>query len=138
MAATVEIEIKGAEEIQRKLEREALLGSPLRQTMGRVALILEREVKVATPVITSRLRSSILPTVSAEKIPMWVKVSTNVKYAPFVEHGTVKMEARHVVEGSSVRIKRKGPFAYAFEKVKAKIDELIAKAEELVKAEWGK
>lgn len=134
----IELEIKGMEKIQQKLEREALLGSPLRQTMGRAALVLEREVKIATPVDTGRLRASVLPTISPDSVPLWAKVGTNVKYASYVEYGTVKMDARHVTEGSSVRIKGKGMFAYAFEKVKDKIDALLVKAEELVKAEWEK
>jgi hypothetical protein len=55
----IELEVQGLEEIQKKLEREAMLGNPLKRILGRAALKIERQAKIYSPVKTGRLRASL-------------------------------------------------------------------------------
>ncbi len=67
------IEAKNKENIQKELLR--------------IAHLIRNEAVIRCPVDTGRLRASII--VSEE--PNKVIVGTNVKYAPYVEYGTYKM-----------------------------------------------
>ncbi len=82
------IELRGLEELRKKLNPNVLLGKPLREAMLKSVLFLEAEVKSRTPVDTGRLRGSITHSIAPDPIPLWAKVGTNVEYAPFVEEGT--------------------------------------------------
>lgn len=124
--------IKGAAEIAKKLQKETIM-QPLAEGIKKITLFLDREVKMATPVDTGRLRSSITSQITAE----FGKVGTNVNYASFVEYGTKKMESRHVTEGSSVRVKGKGMFAYGMEKLQAKIGEFLKDIGNAISVRFG-
>jgi len=126
-------QIKGASEISKKLKKETIT-QPLAEGIKKLTLFLDREVKVATPVDTDRLRSSITSQVTAE----FGKVGTNVNYATFVEYGTKKMSSRHVTEGSSIRIKEKGMFAFGLEKVKEKLGKFMADIGVAIEQRWNK
>ncbi len=125
-------QIKGAAEIAKKLKKETIT-QPLADGIKKITLFLDREVKVSTPVDTGRLRASITSQVTAE----FGKVGTNVNYASFVEYGTKRMEARHVVEGSSVRILGKGMFTYGMEKLQARIGEFLKDIGNAISVRFG-
>ncbi|GAH63167.1 unnamed protein product, partial [marine sediment metagenome] len=92
---------------------------PLIDGLKKIVYTLEGLVKGATVVDTGILRASI----SSEVKPLWGKVGTIVDYAPFVELGTSKMEARHMVGG--IKVLGKGMFEYASELLKKKFPELL-------------
>lgn len=67
-------------------------GDDVRGTLERIATHVQNEARLACPVDTGRLRSSIHRTeVKKEGRNLYVLVGTNVTYAPFVEFGTHKM-----------------------------------------------
>jgi len=111
------------------LGKAALLGKldkgnfkkPVSTSIRKITMWFQATVMAATPVDKTRLRSSI----SAKVEPQSGEVFTNVKYAPFVEYGTSKMEARHVERGSSARILGKGPFTYALEQLQNKMGQFL-------------
>ena len=76
-------------------------------------LKVESKAKVRAPIDTGRLRSSIATKTDKNS----VTVSTNVEYAPFVEHGTVKMKAR----------------PYLFNSYKEELPRLIARIKKILK-----
>ena len=82
----VGIEIEGLDKLEGKLQGEHLLGHPLKKALEDSALQLEGVIKEGTPVDTGRLRGSITSKVSSDPVPLWAKVGTGVKYAPFVEY----------------------------------------------------
>lgn len=67
-------------EVERKIDRK----------LKQLGFKIEAEAKKKCPVDTGRLRASITTTVEGGK----VIVGSNVKYAPYVEWGTEKMEAQ--------------------------------------------
>ncbi len=129
------IAIKGAEKAHKALS-EATIKSPLGEAVKKITLFLDREVKMATPVDTGRLRSSITSKVESTPLAVWGSVGTNVNYATFVEYGTKRMEAHHV-EGGSTRIKGTGPFTHAMTKLQEKIGEFVKDLGEAIKVKWG-
>ena len=128
---SVDIEVKGLEELQKKLEKEALIGNPLQKLLGKAALLVEREAKIGASgrpgprVRTGRLRASITSLVDTKPIPEWAKVGTNLEYAAPVEYGHGKVPAY--------------PFLHpAFERVKDKINILLDEFRKLVEQHWNK
>ncbi len=116
---------------------------PLDEGIKRVTLFLGREIKVATPVgtpestgkrgyIGGRLRASIITEVYAD----FGRVGTNVFYAPFVEWGTAKMEARHV-EGSAIRVLGLGMFGYGMKRLQAEIKTVLRGITEAIRVRWN-
>lgn len=118
------ISLLGFSELIDGLKADHLLDEPLKELLTKAALIVEAETKKATPVDTGRLRASWHRSIAPGTRPMWSKVESNVYYASFVEYGTQKMAARHVVGGS--RVYGKGMMAYAIEKTKGQIARLVA------------
>ena len=59
-----------------------------------IGLTAETYAKKATPVDTGRLRNSISHTVDGEA----VYIGTNVEYAPYVELGTSRAKAHHMLQ----------------------------------------
>ncbi|OGO01397.1 MAG: hypothetical protein A2Y59_06695 [Chloroflexi bacterium RBG_13_52_14] len=112
--------LEGKEQCQEKLKPDTIK-KPMAETIKKAITFLDRSVKTSTPVDTARLRSSITSKVIGES----GSVFTNIEYAPYVEYGTKKMEARHVVEGASARVLGKGPFTYALELLQNKMGELL-------------
>ena len=110
------IALIGKDALLKKLEQRNFK-KPVADSVRKMTLWFHSTVQVSTPVDTGRLRSSI-----ALKIePKEGEVFTNVQYAPFVEYGTRKMEARHVKRGSSARILGTGMFAYTLEQLHQKM-----------------
>ena len=122
----IKIEIEGMEELQRKLEKDTVLGSPLKRLLGKAALLVERQAKMDSPVDTGRLRASITPEVSTEVIPLWSKVGTMVEYASAVETG----------KGTPRGVGKIPFFMPAFEAMKSKIGDILNDAKRLIEEQW--
>ena len=88
----IEMELFGDKELLKKLDAENLVGPPLRHAFEGSTELIEGEVKLGlrggAGVDTGRLRQGITHEVASDPIPLWGRVGTNVKYAPFVEYGT--------------------------------------------------
>ena len=125
------IQLVGVEALMKKLDKKTIT-TPLGEGIKKITLWLGRLVMISTPVDTGRLRASI----TSEVQPLYGKVGTMVEYAPFVEHGTRYMEARHVTEGSSTRVLGTGPFAYALEQLKDKLPEHLKEIGDKISAQW--
>jgi len=146
----MEIKIEGMEELQKKMENIAQEQS-FNDVIKKATLKLQNLVKMSTPVDTGRARASITPQLGGKGVDSWGKVGTNVKYYPFIEFGTAKMEARYVTEVATSearyagvggvkhgRVLGEGPFTHSikvFEKEMPDIAKLLAI--ELEKA-WDK
>ena len=94
---------------------------PVSDSIRKITIWYHRTTMAATPVDKNRLR----PSVHYNIAPQGGEVSTNVEYAPYVEYGTSKMEARHVQRGSSARILGIGPFTYALEQLHNKMGQFM-------------
>ena len=82
------IKVEGLDKLVKKCHGNALLAKPLRGAFSKSVIYLESEVKEGWPVDTGRGRASTTHKVDGAVIPLWGKVGTDVKYAPFVEFGT--------------------------------------------------
>ncbi len=122
--------IIGAGRVQSALHD--LVKPPLDEGIKRVTQFLDREIKMATPVQTGRLRASITSEIYAD----FGRVGTNVFYAPFVEFGTAKMEARHV-EGSAARVLGLGMFGYGMKRLQAEIKTVLRGITEAIRVRWN-
>lgn len=87
---TIDIEVKGLKELQRKTEQMAsdLHGAPILDAMRDSVLIIQRGAKQNAPVDTGRLRASITPNVTTSGDDIEGVVGSNVVYAPYMEFGT--------------------------------------------------
>ena len=106
----IEMELFGDKELLKKLDADNLIGPPLRHAFEGATELIEGEVKLGTPVDTGNLRRSITHEVASDPIPLWGKVGTAVKYAPFVEYGCL-VGCRHslkTAEDQSLPISRIG------------------------------
>ena len=134
--------IKGAEELNRKLDPKNLLGKPLKALFSRAAFIFERQAKEFSPVRTGRLRASIgggaytggtYPKghgieVSKDAFPLWAKVGTNVQYASFVELSP------HVPRPGGVG--QTHFWSAAIEATKGKLDTIRDEVSKLIEEHW--
>ena len=125
------LEIKGDKELAKKLKKETIT-QPVGEGIKKITLFLDREIKMATPVDTGRLRSSVTSQITAE----FGKVGTSVQYSSFVEYGTKKMEARHVEGGR--RVFGQGMFAYGLQKLQARIGEFLKDIGNAISVGWNK
>ncbi len=141
--ADVRLEVKGLKELQKKLVKEVVL-QPFNEGIKKIVLALQREVMVATPVDTGRLRASVTPKLTEENGVFQGIVGTWVTYSPFIEYGHLArggrsfVLARHVTEGSSVRVASKGMFAYGLEKVKEKLSKFLSDIGMAIEQRWNK
>jgi hypothetical protein len=84
---TFEVKVIGVEGLIKKLD-SSLIAAPMQNFLQKSAVTVESKTKENTPVDTGRLRSSITHSMDTATVPLWAKVGTNIKYAPFVELGT--------------------------------------------------
>jgi len=147
MPITVDIEVKGLIEVQKKLEQVLtdLHGAPMIEAMRDATLLVTRDAKILAPVDTGRLRASITPDVTQRGNDVVGIVGSNVVYAPYMELGTrphfpplAALETwarRHGMSAFQVAlaIARKGTKARkflqgAFEKNEGRIIDLLERA----------
>lgn len=126
---SVRLELKGLQELQGKL-KEKNITQPLAEGIKKATILLDREVKMATPVDTGRLRASMTSKFASD----FGQVGTLVEYAPAVEYGRGAMEARHM-EGAA-KILGKGMFTYALEKLKDKMKDLLGDVANKIETRW--
>ena len=90
MPVTIDIEVKGLIETQKKLEQVLtdLHGAPMVDAMRDATLLVTRDAKILAPVDTGRLRASITPDVTQRGNDVVGIVGSNVVYAAFQEVGT--------------------------------------------------
>jgi len=143
------IEIKGIEKLTKALSKETIR-QPLEAGIKKITLLLDRLIKQSTPRVTSRLAGSI----HSEVHPLYGKVGTIVKYAPFVEFGHKQevgryvpaigkrlvapfVEARHVNPGSQIRVLGEGMFSYGSKLVMEKFPELMKEIGAAIQSKWN-
>jgi len=94
MAGEVTVKVEGVKELIKNVRAyQFIKKEAIRIALVRGGFKVELAAKEMCPVDTGRLRSSIA-TDKSEVQGFVVKVGTNVKYAPYVEHGTKKMAAQ--------------------------------------------
>jgi hypothetical protein len=107
----VRIEIEGLDALKKKLKSSTAAG-PARKFLTRSGNEIIAKAKPLTTFNTGTLRRSIDKEVAGDTpIPTFVKVGTNVKYAPFVEfgRGPGKMPPREPIEYWYRRKNKAGP-----------------------------
>jgi len=129
MSIGVTLQIIGLDKLKKKLQ-EKNVTQPVNDGIKKATLLLDREVKQATAVDTGRLRASMTSQFGAG----FGQVGTNVAYAPFVEFGTAKMEARHMEGGTKVL--GEGMFAFGLRKLTGKMKELLGDVANAIEARW--
>lgn len=67
---------------------------PIAKNILKKCVMIERRAKELCPVDTGRLRNSISSELRTENDNLVGIVGTDVEYAPFVEFGTVRMDAQ--------------------------------------------
>lgn len=112
------IEVKGVEELNKKLQPKTVK-EPLADGIRKITLELDRTAKMATPVDIGFLGASI----TNEIAPEYGKIMVQTDYASFVELGTKKMEARHIV--GSKRVYGLGMFGYAIQVISKKMGDFM-------------
>ena len=127
----INVKVLGIEQLLKKLQKETIK-EPVDQGIKKATRWTERTLKQSTPVDSGRLRSSY----SSQVLGQTGRIATNVQYAQFVEYGTRKMEARHVVKDSTTRVLGKGMFTYTMELLKEKIGEFITDIGKAIQARF--
>ena len=127
----INVKVLGIEQLLKKLQKETIK-EPVDQGIKKATRWTERTLKQSTPVDTGELHASI----TSKVIGATGQVGTIVQYAKFVEYGTKKMEARHVVKDSATRVLGKGMFTYTMELLKEKIGEFITDIGKAIQARF--
>ncbi len=87
------IQVKGFEELARKVSDPELLGAPLREFWNGLLPVVVSDIQTTTPVDIGNLRASFQPGrgvtgIDSSPLPLWAQVGSNLDYAPYVESGT--------------------------------------------------
>ncbi len=127
----INVQVLGAEEIIKALTNKDIL-SNVNKELSKLAIKMANRAKKATVVDTGRLRASIATQMS----DLSAEIGTNVEYAPFVEFGTSKMEARHL-EGSS-KVLGEGMFTFTVNNSQEDIDKFSDEMGKIMSDRWPK
>lgn len=168
MSDRIVIKVEGLDKLIRKLGPEAILGKPLRGAFFASGAVLETSAKKRAPVDQGHLRASITHEEDPSPVPIWGRVGTNLKYAPYMEYGTGRNSdgpggkafhnppakalegwaRRHNIEGGgaavAAMIRRKGglkPRRFLRGALEAKQTEVVKIFEGVpkqIEREWGK
>ena len=144
----MELEIEGMSELKEKLSPENLIMKPIKDLLGKAALVLEALAKQKATgrpgpkVQTGRLRASLTHTIDSASPPLWAKVGTPVEYAPYVEYGHAQHPGQFVPILEARLVQSESP-AYpflnpAYEESKDRIEGLLGEAKEIIESEWKK
>lgn len=83
----------------------SVIAEALDKDLNDIAIMTETEIADRTPVITGRLKGSMV----ANKIaPLDYEVATNVEYAPYVEYGTSSFSARAMMRRGAAAVEAFG------------------------------
>jgi phage gpG-like protein len=113
--------------------RPETVKEPVNEGIRKLAIWTQRTLMVSTPVDIGRLKGSMTKEVYGDV----AKIGTNVEYGQFVEYGTKFMAPRHVIEGSSARVKGIGPFMYTMQKLQAKVGEFLQEIGKAIEVRFG-
>ena len=96
----VEIEVRGLEKTQKKMEQVVrdLKGTRVLNAMRQATLIVQRSARINAPVDTGRLRASITPQIVTRDNVLTGVIGSNVYYAPFQEVGTRFMRGKRYLQ----------------------------------------
>jgi len=132
----------GAQEVVSALNKGTK--KPVENNLSKLALKVERNVKMATVVDTGRLRASVgggsyrggsYPKgYGIEKGADFARIGTNVEYAEFVEYGTPNMEARHMEGGAKVL--GEGMFEYVLRQMQSDLKDFEVKVVKETESEF--
>ena len=129
MSIAVTLEVKGLQELQKKLQADVAI-KPFHAGIKKATLLLQREVAMATVVDTGRLRASITPKLMGS----FGQVGTNVQYAPIVEFGAGNIQARHMEGGRKVL--GEGMFSFGLKKLAGKMKDILGDVANAIEARW--
>lgn len=118
---TIAVELQALDELRKKL-KSSTAATPARRFLHRVGDDVMHEAKPLAPWNVGTLRRSIDKEVSSETpVPTWVKIGTNVEYAPFVEfgRGPGKQPPYRNIEYWYRRVNQTGPAEDVFPAVRA-------------------
>lgn len=85
---TARITVEGLDRVVARLQDMQLWAGPLRKGLDKAGFIVESEAKKNAPVDRGTLRASIAHEVEQATVPRYVKVGSNLHYAPLMEFGT--------------------------------------------------
>ncbi len=127
-------EIEGLEELEKKLNSQALLGDSVRKALTKAAIIVQNQAKINASgrpgprVVSNTLRGTIHYKLDAAPIPLWAAVVAPALYAAPVEFGSSRWP-------SGVKY----PFLYpALEQSHDKIDGLLVEAAKSIEENFSK
>ena len=123
------LKVIGAQEVAAALDKG--VKKPVENNLSKLALKIEANAKKATVVDTGRLRASILRSMPTRESAL---IGTNVEYAEFVEYGTYKMEARHMVGGAKVL--GEGMFEYVVRQMQPDLKDFEVKVAKETESEF--
>ena len=81
------VRLDGMDVLLKNLDVGKLLPGPAYRALDRVGYAVEEKAKGLAPVNYGRLRASIGHQISEGRIPDWVRIGTNVHYAPYMHFG---------------------------------------------------
>ncbi len=81
------VNMRGLRKLVKKADT-AILRKPMRTFFTKTGVKVQGESRRRAPVDTGTLRNSIVYNVDKRPLPLWVKIGSNKKYAPFQEFGT--------------------------------------------------
>ncbi len=132
-------EIRGMEELQKKMDKEDLLSEPMKRAFAKAAITVQNQAKLNATgegvharggpnVVTGLLRASITHVIDASPIPEFAQVKSDVLYAAPVEFGSSRW-------ASGVKY----PFLYpALEQSKEKVDQYLQEAANAIEENFSK
>lgn len=101
------VTIKGLGQLEAKLKKlDPLTKAAMGRGVQKAALKVEGDAKLAAPVDTGALRSSINTSGSSSSDSVTASVGTNLEYAPYVELGTSKSKAQPFLQPSLQKNKK--------------------------------
>lgn len=130
MAVKVKIEIKGLNELKRKLKADVLAAAPLTEAITQVEGMLGTSWRTAMPVASGQARAKIATKRSSKPIPTWAKVKTSAtrssarykryRYAGRQEYGPGRNKGRLTRAVDGVRNKLQGVLSQAARKIESR------------------
>lgn len=91
----ISVKVRGDKEIDKKLKQLAKKNpEALKDVISKSVILIQGKAKDKAPVDTGRLQNSIVFEVKKTKKGYTGKVGTSLEYAPYVEMGTSRMNAR--------------------------------------------
>ena len=84
----ITIDLRDAEQLQQRWNNPALIRQPMGDFFYATGIHVTNLAKVNAPHDRGRLRASLNHMIDTATVPQWVKVGSNLEYAPFMEYGT--------------------------------------------------